>query len=364
MQERIRNEPIWQKNPKQQLSVRIAKILSFPIASVPLADIITIDPLSRLMKPKNPRIGIDLLGGENPPDLLISSLVEWKKNVNASFLLLATEELCKAFKSYETPSFEFYPVQEAIGLEENPLSAIRKKKNSSLVQGIRLLKEKKIDTFLSSGNTGALVSLATIELLMPHVKRPALMALLPTKKNPLALIDVGANVAVKAKELKTFALMGAAFQKFNGINIPNVGLLNVGSEAIKGTKEIQEAYVEIEKLSKKKGFFFSGNIEANEIFEGNVDVLVTDGFAGNVLLKTAEGFSSFVLDFFQKHPAFQEAHKFFSYSEYGGALLLGVEGTCIKCHSYSSTKAFLSALQMAIHWSQKDFPNFLKKYLS
>lgn len=366
MRERIPNDRIWQKNQKLRPDVPIAKIRSFPIASVPLADIMPIAPSSLLMNQKNRKIGIDLLGGEKPPDELFSAFVEWNcwLNEEISFLLLAREEQCASFKKFATPSLSFFPVKETIGLEENPLFAIRKKKESSIALGMRLLKEKKIDALVSLGNTGALVASASMELPMKQAHRPALMALLPTKKSPFALIDVGANVSVKARELKEFALMGSALQKFQGVDRPRVGLLNIGSEAVKGTKEIQEAFREIEKISQEKEFSFAGNIEAKEVFEGGVDVLVADGFAGNVLLKTAEGFSSLVMDLLKKHPAFSEVQKFLSYAEYGGALLLGVEGLVIKCHSYSSPNAFLSAIQMAIKWSQRDFPSFLREYLS
>jgi phosphate acyltransferase len=318
------------------------------------------------MNQKNLKIGIDLLGGETPPETLLSNVIEWlrSKKGEASFLLFATEKLCASYEKLQEPHLSFCPVKELIRLDENPLTAIRKKKNSSLAIGIRLLKENKLHGFITSGNTGALVAAAKIELPMKNVERPALLALLPTKKDLVALIDVGANIAITANELKEFAFLGSGFQKFRGISLPRIGLLNIGSEAIKGTKALQEAHKMLEMCAKDKGFVFVGNIEANELFEGAVDVLVTEGFAGNVLLKTAEGFSSFVLDLLKTHPSFSKLQKELSYAEYGGAFLLGVNGLIIKCHSYSSAQAFLSAIQMAIEWSPKNLPCFLKNYLA
>ncbi len=367
MREKIPSVRIWPKSPKQRQPVPIAKILSFPIVSAPHVDIMQTDLTSPRKNPKNPKIGIDLLGGENSPEPLFDALVAWEKlkQEECSFLILATEEMCRSYtkKVGANSSFTFFPVKEAILLEENPLFAIRKKKGSSIAVGMRLLKEKKIDSLVSFGNTGALVASASIEIPMRKIHRPALLAFLPTKKNLLALIDTGANIVARAHELKEFALMGVALQKFQNIDRPKVGLLNIGSEAKKGTKEIQLAFGEIQKTAKEKKFLFEGNIEAKDIFEGNVDVLVTNGFTGNVLLKTAEGFSSFVLDFLKKTPLFREMQKLLSYAEYGGAFLLGVEGCVIKCHSYSSPQAFLSAVAMAVGWSSKDFPTFLRKFL-
>lgn len=184
-------------------------------------------------------------------------------------------------------------------MEDAPLAAIRSKRGSSLCIGIRMLKEGLLQAFISAGNTGALIACAKIELPeLPGVERPALMTLLPTRLGEMAVLDVGANTTYKVKHLVQFAAMGVAYQKSRGIEVPKVGLLNIGSEARKGTPELQLAYNELLALSKKKNasFSFSGNIEGRDVFNGEIDVLITDGFTGNVFLKTAEGIAAVIME--------------------------------------------------------------------
>ncbi len=162
-----------------------------------------------------------------------------------------------------------------------------------MIRGIRNLKERDIDAFVTAGNTGALIAAATIILpMLPEVARPALMALLPTRKGLVTVIDVGGNVSVKAPQLVQFAKMGVAFQRtYRNCPNPTVGLLNIGAESKKGTPEHRQAY---DALSEAPNMTFIGNVEGREVFQGRVDVLATDGFTGNVFLKTSEGVSSFI----------------------------------------------------------------------
>lgn len=258
--------------------------------------------------------------------------------------------------------FHYAAAPEAIGLEEHPLLALRKKRNASMSVGLRLLKEGQIDALISAGNTGALVSSAKMILsTLKGILRPCLLTLMPTKKNPVAVLDVGANVQVKAAHLVQFALMGAAYQKTRGIAKPSVGLLNIGSEALKGTSELRLAYHTLQTLTNAP-FRFAGNIEGKEVFNGEVDVLVTDGFTGNVFLKTAEGIASLILDKIQsptQTKPFQSLH----YSEYPGALLAGVRGLVIKCHSYSTPRAFTTAILGAIPLAKSSFVQKLSNVL-
>ena len=187
---------------------------------------------------------------------------------------------------------------------------------------------------------------------------------MPTKKHPVAVLDVGAGVEVKAKHLLQFASMGAAYQKARGIKKPLVGLLNIGSEALKGTSELRLAYRDLQSLTDAP-FTFAGNIEGTSVFNGDVDVLVTDGFTGNVFLKTAEGLATLILDRLYTHISPQDLQKIepqlldlrhrLHYAEYPGALLAGVRGVVIKCHGYSTPQGFAKAIRGAAELVEEGF---------
>jgi glycerol-3-phosphate acyltransferase PlsX len=207
---------------------------------------------------------------------------------------------------------------------------------------------------------------------IPGILRPALLARMPTKKHPVTVLDVGANVQVKAAHLVQFAKMGAVYCHIHGIEKPTVGLLNIGSEPIKGTSELRLAYQELQMMSHN-AFRFAGNIEGKSVFEGDVDVLVTDGFTGNIFLKTAEGIASLILDRFgslmppgeyQKlHPQIQDLASTLHYAEHPGALLAGVRGIAIKCHGYSTPQAFEKAVLGAIALVQGGFSQTIQQRL-
>ena len=285
-----------------------------------------------------------------------------------SDLLQAAKDLLpmKGFELVAIGHPEFQPLAgplqyqratEVIEMDDSPLSAVRKKKDSSLCVGLRLLKAGEIDAFISAGNTGALVSASKIILgNLPGIMRPALLALMPTKKKPIAVLDVGAGVEAKSNLLIQFASMGAAYQRARGIKRPLVGLLNIGSEEIKGTSELRLAYKKLQKLSTPD-FEFVGNVEGTSVFNGDVDVLVTNGFTGNIFLKTAEGIASLILDrlytdlpaeALQKiHSPLSDLRKQLHYAEYPGAFLVGVQGIVIKCHGYSTPQGFANAIHGA-----------------
>ena len=307
----------------------------------------------------NLKIGVDLMGNDNSPSSLLDALKTLSIPRGVEIFPIGTPE----FESEAKP-FHYVVAQEAIGMEEHPLLALRRKRNASMSVGLRLLKEGKLSAFVSAGNTGALVSSAKMILsTLKGILRPCLLTLMPTKKNPVAVLDVGANVSVKAAHLVQFALIGAAYQKVRGIAKPSVGLLNIGSEALKGTSEIRLAYHELQTMQNPP-FRFAGNIEGKSVFDGDVDVLVTDGFTGNVFLKTAEGIASLILDRLQvpntEFKKFQSLH----YAEYPGALLAGVKGIVIKCHGYSSAKGFTNAVLGAVELAQENFIQVLQNKLS
>lgn len=313
-------------------------------------------------------IGIDLMGGDHPPSLLLQALKNLPLPPSYQLTLIGTSEWKQS-----ASDFSYVIAPEVIGMEEHPVLAIKRKKQSSLCVGMRLLKEGKISAFVSAGNTGALVSSAKLILsTLPSILRPALIALMPTKKSPVAVLDVGANVQAKAKLLLQFAQIGAAYQRARGITHPKVGILNIGSEALKGTSELQLAYQAL-KANPHLPFQFCGNIEGTAVFNGEVDVLVTDGFTGNIFLKTAEGLASLILDRLNAHippqelkklePQLKDLQRHLHYAEYPGALLAGVQGIVVKCHGYSTPQAFANAVQGAIELVQHDFLKTLKNCL-
>ncbi len=271
------------------------------------------------------------------------------------------------------PRVTTHVAKEVINMEDDPLYAIRRKRNSSLCVAMQSLKEKGIDALISAGNTGALVASATLFLSkLPGIDRAALLTLLPTKKHPVAVLDVGANPTAKAQHLLQYAAIGLAYQKSRGVEHPTVGLLNIGSEAGKGTPELQDAYKRLQQLNDPEGEekIFVGNIEGRDVFNGIVDVLVTDGFTGNVFLKTAEGIASFILQEIEANttaaliPDLALLRRRLHYAEYPGAVVSGVEGIVMKCHGDGSPAAFRESLKATSRLLEHDFLTRIKTELS
>lgn len=357
------------------------------------------------------RIGIDLMGGDSPPQLFYPAVLSSLKQLKSETVLvvIATKNVVdelssivektlkntssKNTSSKNTSSIEYKIVADAITMDEEPLFAIRKKPNSSLVVGVGLLKTNDLNAFVSCGNTGAIIACATLFLpLLKGISRPALLVQLPTRKRPLVVLDVGGLVSCKAENLVNFAFLGAAYyQAIYGIEKPSVGLLNIGLESKKGNPEVRQAYEQLSHYSEdisltnesknNNKLHFAGNVEGREIFNGSLDVLVTDGFTGNVLLKTSEGVASFIFDaiestfssneiFDQKSPMFTEfltsfksLKKQFDYHEYDGAIVCGVDGIVIKAHGDSSEKGILSSILKAEELITKNILQSMKTNL-
>ncbi len=195
---------------------------------------------------------------------------------------------------------------------------------------------------------------------LSKITRPALLTLLPSKNKETVLLDVGANSECKSSHLVEFAAMGVAYQKARGVKNPKVGLLNIGKEAIKGPPELQKAY----KALAKAYPFFHGNIEGRNAFEGLVDVLVTDGFTGNIFLKTSEGIARVLLDTLSEYSELKQLRRRLDYSEYPGALLAGVNGLVIKCHGTANSASLPHSLTSAITLLERNFVENLEKELS
>jgi glycerol-3-phosphate acyltransferase PlsX len=326
-----------------------------------------------------PKIGIDLMGGDNPPHQLLSGILTYLEHQSLDvFLSLFCDEknhhlileLMNDFQAKKSLEYQIISSKDVIQLEDPPLTALKSKKDSSLWNGITYLKDKKIDAFISVGNTGALLAISHFNLdLLPSISRPALLTRLPTMKNSVALMDVGANTAATKEHLLQFSLMGSAYLRALGKSFFKIGLLNIGTEEHKGTIERKEAYSLIKEFHALKPEVipeFIGNIEPQDVFNGNCDLVVTDGFSGNIFLKSAEGTSHLILKTLKRlapniiaqdqvTTLISNLRPFFEHEVNPGALLTGVDGIVIKCHSYFDGKALFHAICHAVDLIQGDF---------
>jgi len=323
----------------------------------------------RKKAPKSLRIGIDLMGCDSAPEDIYRAVLQLlQEDFPAQIIFFASLEVSGELDS----SLEIVKCSQVIHMDDDPIMAVRRKKDSTLCQGLQHLKSKKIDAFVSAGNTGALLLAAKTTLkTIRGIDRPALLALLPTKKKELAVLDVGANLSLKPDHILQFAAMGIAYQKSRGIENPTVGLINIGTEAKKGTPQLREAYLKLDAMNRDKQVF-AGNIEGKDVFHGNIDVLVTDGFTGNVFLKTAEGIAAFILEELESSQETSFSHvkhelanlrSRMHYAEYPGAILCGVNGIVVKCHGDSSPETFVHGIKGALRLVQHGFLEKIKSQL-
>ena len=347
MREKIPADPIMQRRASTLAPALTAKPLIFLTECASCADSTTGKLSSSMSLPSNPRIGLDILGSDQDSNFLLESLLPGLGHFQQKASLTLFGEKKNRPLLSKAPFLLFEQASQAILMEDDPILALKEKPDSSIHRGLQALQSGTIDAFISLGNTGALLAASTMKLpALPFIQRAALIAFLPTKKGQMAVLDVGANTQYKSSHLVSFAAMGIACQTVLGIQKPAVGLLNIGTEPGKGPKELRLAYQEL----KKKSPLFYGNIEAKEAFEGTVDVLVTDGFTGNVFLKTAEGISRLL------RPDLDS-------QAYPGAILCGVEGIILKCHGAFSDKAILCSIEHAIKLVQGNFLQNMKEQL-
>ncbi len=351
-----------QKNQRALASVPTVTSQLFPIACAFTVGFMMAQRLSvqKTSKPL-PSIGLDLMGSDEDSTSVLTSLIPILESLkhSAHFTLFGEEKNREELQSIPFISHQISP--DVVLMDEDPLLAVRRKKRSSLHDGMRALKGKTIQAFISMGNTGALMATARLHLkTLPRITRPALLTLIPSKNTETVILDVGANSSCKSSHLIEFAAMGVAYQKARGIKTPRVGLLNIGEEAIKGPPELQKAY----KALAKAYPYFHGNVEGRDAFEGLVDVLVTDGFTGNVFIKTSEGIARLLLDELTEYSHLKHLRNRLDYSEYPGALLAGVNGLVIKCHGTASAASFPHSLTSAITLLKRDFIESLEKELS
>ena len=315
-------------------------------------------------------IAIDAMGGENAPEKNIDGLSIFlnKNKSNDDFIIklygnkdILTEEISK--RKIQNNKVEIIHAEGIISEKETPLTAIKNSKNTSMWNAIKAQIDGNADISLSAGNTGVLLVISRMILkTMKEVSKPALAGLWPSKKGMSVVLDLGANIECDEKNLVDFSEMGSALYKsIFPEQKPHVSLLNIGSEEIKGTEVLKKAYLELKNLSSDKNFIFNGYIEGNKLMDGETNVIVTDGFSGNIALKTAEGTAKFITDSLKKSLTENLLSKIsiiFSYfslkkfkskldpRKYNGAIFLGLNGPVVKSHGGTDAIGFYHSIDL------------------
>jgi glycerol-3-phosphate acyltransferase PlsX len=323
------------------------------------------------------KIAIDAMGGDFGPAPIIEGVVKALEEIDFTPYLVGNEKEIKSLlpKKYHK-RVRFINSEDVIKMDESATEAL-KRKESTIYKSIELLKQGEVEGVVSAGHSGATMSLATLRLgRIKGIKRPAIVTFMPTIKKKYSLVlDVGANVDCEANNIYQFALMGEVYAKvvLNTSN-PKIGLLSNGEEKSKGNSVTKEAYELLETLEN-----FVGNVEGGDIFKGETDVIVTDGFIGNIVLKTSEGVADTIGKLIKKEiknsgilqkigalllkPVFKGLKKATDYAEYGGAPLLGVNGCVIISHGKSNSKAIKNAILQAVKYIQNDVTNKIQESL-
>ncbi|MDD5729804.1 MAG: phosphate acyltransferase PlsX [Candidatus Omnitrophica bacterium] len=317
------------------------------------------------------KIIVDAMGGDYAPDVVIKGAIAAVKEYRVEVVLVGDEQRIKDLlkkSGYKGDKISVHPAKEVIEMSESPATSVMRKRDSSIVVGLNLVKEGKGDAFFSAGNTGAAVCAATLSLgLLPGIERPGIAIILPTLKGISLIIDVGANIDPKPSQLLQYGIMADAYSRciLNKTN-PSSGLLNVGEEESKGTGFVKETA----ELLEKSKLNFIGNVEGKDLFSGKCDIIICDGFVGNVALKVSESLADTMMVFLKRHLVSSlrgkiglfllkknllKFKKEVDYSEYGGAPLLGVNGVVIIGHGRSNVKAIKNAIRAAKEEVERQF---------
>lgn len=309
------------------------------------------------------RIALDAMGGDNAPQVNVAGAIEAARAYGVEIILVGDSfALRRELLSHSISNLKITiePASQIISMDDSPIIALRQKKDSSITRAIYLVKEGKADAIISAGNTGAMMAASKVILgTLKGVDRPAIAAIFPTLNEPCVILDVGANVDCKPHHLSQFAVMGSIYARYIlGKEKPRLGLLSIGEEAAKGNELTREAY----KILSKSSLNFTGNVEGRDIFKGEVDVIVCDGFIGNIVLKASESmaelFDVVLKEELGSKPCYrigaklcEKALKNFvrkiDYAEHGGAPLLGIDGVSIISHGRSSARAIKNAIRVA-----------------
>lgn len=326
-------------------------------------------------------IAVDGMGGDNAPVEIVKGAIAASEQIPHRICILGPEEIIEEELkkySYDKEKIFVRNTTQIIDNCDSPVRAVRSKKDSSMVAGINMLKSDDAQLFISAGNTGALMAGSLIILdRISGIERPAIASsypILKAKGSKISLmVDSGANSECKARNLLEFAIMGSIYmEKVIGIDNPKVGLVNIGEEEIKGTATIKEAY----GLLKESGLNFVGNVEAREIPKGAVDVVVCDGFVGNVILKLTEGFAGQITRLLKDkltdgvlakigaaflYGKMKDMKKLFDYSEYGGAPILGVRGAVVKTHGSANANAVKNTIIKGIAYAENNVVELIEE---
>lgn len=326
------------------------------------------------------KIAIDVMSGDKPPEVIIDGCLLYINKTGDDLIIIGDRKRIDKYLSvypYERKKIEVIQTSEIIEMNDNPLTAFKEKKDSSIVVGTKLLKEKKVSGFFSPGNTGAVVTSCLFEVgRIKGIKRPALAAILPNARSSTILIDAGANVDCKPFYLLQFALMGHIFsEKVLKKSNPKIGLLSNGEEDSKGNTLTKETF----KLLSKSGLNFIGNIEGYNIVDGSVDIVVSDGFYGNIALKSIEGTAKAIMTLIKLKikenflsslggllikNSMIEIKEMMDPREYGGAPLLGINGEVIIGHGNSDEIATYNGLRMVKRMCEVGVNNIISKFIN
>lgn len=325
------------------------------------------------------RIALDAMGGDQAPGPIVAGAVQAVlADPDLHVLLVGDEAQVQAHLPAEAPRARLTVCHcsQVIGMDESPVVALRKKPDNSISRCWQLLAERQVDAIVSAGNTGAMVAGGLrLRLFLKHVRRPGIAAVLPTLRGPCVLLDVGANVYPKPEHLYQYGVMGSIFARhILQRPEPKIGLLNVGAEEQKGHDLARETHTLFNNSPLRQQFI--GNVEGRDLTKGVCDVVVTDGFVGNVVLKVCEGVFDFVVRMAaqelrtaltqerkQAQAALDNLVRRYDYSEHGGAPLLGIDGICIICHGSSGDRAIKNALAMAARYVRIKLNNLIVQEL-
>lgn len=308
------------------------------------------------------RIALDAMGGDHGPDEQIAGAIQALEETDLQLTLVGDESAIRVCLDRMASSeniasrFQIVHTSEMVEMGESPVEAIRKKKRSSVMLAFDLVKKGEADAAVSAGNSGATMAAAIRKLgRLKNVSRPGIANAFPTLKKPVVMMDVGANVDCRPQHLFQFAIMASAYSRIFNIESPRIGILSIGEETGKGNQLVKETH----SLLAASSLNFVGNVEGRDIFQGNVDVIVCDGFVGNICLKVSEGLVEAATEMIRQgimgsfkakigyklaRPVFNKFKKRVDYAEYGGAPLLGINGTGIICHGKSNAFAIKNAI--------------------
>lgn len=328
----------------------------------------------------NIRVAVDAMGGDYAPDEVVQGcLAVAREDPTAQILLVGDQNRLQRVIGQQPipPNVRLHHASEVIEMGESPVQAVKRKRDASIVVCARLVQEGQADAFFSAGHSGAAMAVAALQIgRIPGIERPAIAAAIPSKRGYFVLIDAGANVDCDPSHLLEFAIMGSVYaQVILGIPSPKVGLLSNGEEEGKGNQVVKVAY----RLLQQSGLPFVGNIEGKDVFEGKADVVVCDGFVGNVALKVGEGTASFMVSLIEEevrshpllkvplalmYPALRRLKRRTDYAEYGGAHLLGVRGVCVIGHGRSHASAIANGVRLTIRSVKQRMAERLEQAMS